>query len=317
MAKPWSQEVERWLSVRTISVSPPSRESLAAAKQAAGARVTVCLPALDEAATISAICATLARELLSTGLIDELLVIDSGSTDGTPERATGAGAKVHAVGAILPELDPGPRPSGKGEALWRSLAVATGDIVVWIDADIRDFQASFVTSLIAPLLADPALVMTKGFYERPVEGEAGGGRVTELGARPLLRLLYPRLSGMIQPLSGEYAIRRSVAYELPFLTGYGVDAGLLIDLVHLRGLEAIAQVDLGTRIHRNRSLLELGRTSFEVMHGILLRLDDIGAVTLPDPLPTSLLQFLGDGAPRTFPSAATLRPPMADFSRPQ
>ena len=312
MAKPWGDDVQRWLADRTIAAPAPAIAQLAAAKHAAGTRISVCLPARNEAATIAAICGTIRTDLVEAGVVDELLVIDSGSTDETSELAAAAGAKVHATASILPELDLDPGPGGKGEAMWKSLAVTTGDVVVWIDADIRGFEPSFVTRLVAPLLADPAAVMTKGFYKRPIEGEAGGGRVTELGARPLLRVLYPRLSGVIQPLSGEYALRRGVAQTLPFVTGYGVDAALLIDVVHRHGLDALVQVDLGTRVHRNRGLLDLGVTSFEVMHAIIERLRAIGAIGLHDPLPSSLIQFDDSyRSPRWVPSNVRVRPPMA------
>lgn len=311
MTEPWFEEVERWLHRRTVTSPPPPLEGLAAAQRASGERVTVCLPTLDEAATVAEICSRIRAGLVEAGVVEELLVVDSGSTDGTPDLAAAAGAKVHSTATILPGLDPG--PTGKGEALWKSLAVAEGDIVVWIDADIRDFDPSFVTRLVAPLLADRGLAMTKGFYDRPQEGDGGGGRVTELSARPLLRLLYPRLSGVIQPLSGEYALRRAAALELPFVTGYGVDAALLIDLVHRRGLDALAQVDLGARVHRNRGLLELGGTAFEVMHAILQRLDGLGVVDLNESLPASLLQFEGGKTiPRLVRNSVAVRPPMAE-----
>lgn len=313
MAEPWGLEVERWLARNTISSPPPAIEDVAEAKRTGGIRVSVCLPALDEATTIGAICGTIRTELADAGVVDELLVVDSGSTDGTPDIAAAAGAKVHSAAALLPAFAERPGPAGKGDAMWKSLAVATGDVVVWIDSDIRDFDASFVTRLVAPFLADSGVVMTKGFYERPVAGESGGGRVTEIGARPLLRLLYPRLSGVIQPLSGEYALKSDVARELPFVTGYGVDAGLLIDVVHQHGLDALVQVDLGTRVHRNRDLLELGVTSFEVLHSVLTRLHDIGAIDLADAMPDSLAQFDGtDAAARWVTANVVVRPPLAE-----
>ena len=319
MAEPWVQEVEGWLRRRTITQASPTPHELAALKAATGLTISVCLPALDEAATIGPICSAIRRDLQATGVVDELLVMDSGSTDGTPELATQAGAKVHATESLLPELAGG-RHSGKGDALWKSLAVASGDLVVWLDADIRDFDPQFVTRLVEPLLKDPTIAMTKAFYKRPPpEGseDATGGRVTELGARPLLRLLYPRLSGVIQPLSGEYALRRKVALELPFVTGYGVDAALLIDLVQSHGLDSLAQVDLGTRVHRNRELLALGRTSFQVMQAILVRLRALGLMQTTTPFPADLLQFEGsDGRAFLADAGVHVRPPMSTVLRP-
>ena len=236
MTAPWPPDVEEWFRRRTIAAAPFEVADLAAAKAASGLHVTVCLPALDEAATIAPICGCIQSELVSTGVVDELLVLDSGSTDGTPAVAEQAGAVVHPASSVEAGVAVADGCLGKGEAMWKSLAVASGDILVWIDSDITSFTSSFVTGLLGPLIADPTLMMTKAFYERPLVTPDGrtdprGGRVTELVARPLLRLLCPRLSAVIQPLAGEYALRREAAIELPFITGYGVDAGLLIDFV--------------------------------------------------------------------------------------
>ena len=164
--------------------------------------------------------------------------------------ARDAGARVVAVDDVLPELGPG---EGKGEALWKSVAAAEGDLIVWCDADIIDFGPRFVVGLVGPLLARADIGFVKGFYDRPVAGSAhGGGRVTELVARPAIAALFPHLSSIVQPLAGEYAGRRSLLERLPFVQGYGVDLGLLIDIAELEGTAAIAQVDLGTRRHRNR-----------------------------------------------------------------
>ena len=258
-------------------------------------KVSVCLPALNEEATIGSICAAIRRELMPD-LVHELLVIDSGSHDDTVRVATAAGARAHRVGEIDPEIESG----GKGEALWKSLAVATGDIVVWIDSDIRNFDAAFVSRLVEPLLESPELVMTKAFYRRPLidengsYSEGGGGRVTELALRPLLNLLTPELSGVVQPLSGEYAIRSEVARSLPFFSGYGVDIGLLVDVIATYGIESVRQVDLGTRVHENRSLTALGRTAFEVVTAYLRRVADRGDLTLHRPLAKTLTQFGAD-----------------------
>lgn len=261
-------------------------------------RVTVCLPALDEEATVGSICASI-RNALMPSVVDELLVVDSGSSDATVAVAEAAGARVHRVDEIAPLVERG----GKGEALWKSLAVANGDLVVWIDSDIRNFDPAFVTRLIAPFTSSRDVVMSKAYYRRPlVTADAssvaeGGGRVTELGLRPLLNLLAPELSGIVQPLSGEYALRTEVARDLPFFSGYGVDVGLLLDVAGRYGVTAIRQVDLGTRIHDNRSIARLGQTSFEVMAALLRRVAGRGDLTLHRPLGETFRQFGPDHGP--------------------
>jgi glucosyl-3-phosphoglycerate synthase len=212
----------------------------------------------------------LRRSLLErTGLVDEILVVDDHSTDDTAAVARAAGARVVAVDDVLPELPPG---EGKGEALWKSVAAAEGDLIVWCDADITDFGPRFVVGLVGPLITRADLGFVKGFYHRPVEGSAhGGGRVTELMARPLIATLFPHLTSVVQPLSGEYAGRRSLLERLPFVQGYGVDLGLLVDISELEGTEVIAQVDLGTRRHRNRPLDELGPQALAVLQTALRR----------------------------------------------
>ncbi len=229
-----------------------------------GTTVSVCLPARNEAATVGAIVRSLRRELVDgVGLVDEVLVIDDGSADGTATAARAAGARVESTQDLLPELEPG---TGKGEALWKSVFAADGDVVVWCDADITNFDTRFVVGLLGPLLTRPDVGFVKGFYDRPVDGTPGtGGRVTELVARPLVSLLFPRLGGIVQPLSGEYAGRRAVLEAVPFVQGYGVDLGLLIDISARFGMDAIAQVDLGVRLHRNRTLDELSPQALAVM----------------------------------------------------
>ena len=185
--------------------------------------------------------------------------------------AANAGARVVAVDDVLPELGPG---EGKGEALWKSVAAAEGDLIVWCDADITDFGPRFVTGLVGPLLTNPDLEFVKGFYDRPVGTSAhGGGRVTELVARPAISLLFPHLASIVQPLAGEYAGRRSLLERLPFVQGYGVDLGLLIDITDLEGTGVVAQVDLGTRRHRNRALDELGPQALAVLQTAMRRAD--------------------------------------------
>lgn len=238
-------------------------------KAALGQVVSICLPARDEAATVGAIVELLLAEVVRPGLADEVLVVDDHSEDRTAEVAAAAGARVVAVDAVLPELGPG---AGKGEALYKSVAAARGDLIVWCDADITDFGSRFVIGLLGPLLTTPDIAFVKGFYDRPVgEDPHGGGRVTELVARPVIATLFPHLASIVQPLSGEYAGRRSLLERLPFVQGYGVDLGLLADIADADGTEVIAQVDLGTRRHRNRPLDELGPQALAVLQTALRR----------------------------------------------
>ncbi len=235
-----------------------------------GRIVSVCLPARDEAPTVGTIVGAIREALVDrVGLVDEILVVDDHSSDDTVGVAAAAGATVVAAGELLPELGPG---AGKGEALWKSVHAARGDLIAWCDADVTNFDSRFVVGLLGPLLTVPEIGFVKGYYERPVgEGRAEGGRVTELVARPVISLLFPHLAGIVQPLSGEYAGRREVLERLPFVEGYGVDLGLLIDVAARVGVDAIAQVDLGVRIHRNRPLVELSPQALAVLHTALRR----------------------------------------------
>ena len=234
--------------------------------------MSVCLPARNEEATVGAIVEVVRDELMDkVGLVDELIVMDDHSTDHTAAVAKDAGATVVACADVLTDL--GNQP-GKGETLWKSLFASTGDIVVWCDADVANFGPHFVSGLVGPLLVDDAISYCKGFYHRPVGADQrGGGRTTELVARPLITLLFPELGDIVQPLAGEYAGRRDVLERVPFVQGYGVEMGLLIDVWRLAGYNAIAQVDLGTRVHRNRPLHELSSQATEVMQVALHRAD--------------------------------------------
>lgn len=304
-----------WYSRRTFFDSPDPVE-VAEAKRKGGLTVSVCLPALDEEATVGAICSTIARELVEgCGLVDEVVVVDSGSTDRTAAVAEAAGATVFAAADVLrgevPDVG-----RGKGEALWKSLAVATGDLVVWVDADTRGFEPHFVTNLVAPLVADDSIALCKGFYRRPLATEEGhlgegGGRVTELAARPLLALLFPELAGVVQPLSGEYAGRAGVLRSLPMFTGYAVEAGILVDLVERFGLDALAQADLGVRVHRNRDVLALGRMASEILQAILRRAEDGGQLKTAED-PSQLLVQFAQQQPVVSHVSLTERPPMED-----
>ncbi|MEU6998211.1 glucosyl-3-phosphoglycerate synthase [Nonomuraea sp. NPDC046570] len=265
-------EVEAWLRSRTSAAADWPLERLLAAK--GGARVSVVLPARDERETVGEIVTAIRRDL--AGLVDEIVVIDSRSTDDTAVVAARAGATVHAQDEILPDLKP---LDGKGEALWKSLAATSGDLLVFVDADIRRFQSSFVTGLLGPLLTDPTVAYVKGCYDRPLlDAPTGGGRVTELVARPLINLHWPELAGFVQPLAGEYAGRRSALERVPFVTGYGVELGLLIDLLDLAGLDALAQVDLGAREHSHQSTEALGAMAGQIMLAAWSRLERQGRI---------------------------------------
>jgi glucosyl-3-phosphoglycerate synthase len=249
---------------------------LVAAKRAAGLTVTVAIPARDEAATIGGIVEAVGT-LVAAGLVDELLVCDDGSSDGTAAVAAAAGARVVRPGSI-----DGEARTGKGEALWTLVCHATGDIVVFLDADLTSFQAPWVARLVAPLIEDPALSLVKGRFRRPIGDEPdGGGRVTELVAKPAVALLLPHLAGIAQPLGGELAARRAALDQVPFVAGWGVDMALVADLVQLVGIDAVAQVDLGVRRHRNKSLADLGPMATEVLRTVLDR-----AGVAPEGLPT-------------------------------
>ncbi len=230
--------------------------------------VSVCLPARNEATTVGAIVEAIVP-LVDDGLVDELVVVDDHSSDDTAGVAASAGARIVTVEGDQP---------GKGRALWHSVLATTGDLLVWCDADLEDFDPVFVTGLLGPLLTDPEIEFVKGFYDRPEIGGEGGGRVTELVARPALALLHSALASFRQPLAGEYAARRDLVEHLSFVAGYGVDAGLLLDAFAAVGSLGVAQVDLGVRVHRNRTLSELSGQATEVLHAIL---DRAGVQDLP------------------------------------
>ncbi|MGA4802386.1 glucosyl-3-phosphoglycerate synthase [Streptomyces lavendulocolor] len=303
------EEVERWLERRSWSVTDRPLDRLLAAKH--GTTVSVVLPALNEEATVGDIVTVIRRELMSAAapLVDELVVIDSGSTDRTSEMAAAAGARVVHRDAILPRI---PALPGKGEVLWRSLLATTGDIVCFVDADLRDFSADFVTGIVGPLLTDPSVHFVKAMYDRPLAGAPGrGGRVTELVARPLLNLHWPQLAGFVQPLGGEYAARRSLLERLPFPVGYGVELGLLVDALHTVGLDALAQVDVGVRKHRHQDERALGRMAAAIYRTAQLRLSR-GHLVRP-----RLTQFdRGDDGfvPRTHDVDTEERPPMIEVA---
>ncbi|MGF1596874.1 MAG: glucosyl-3-phosphoglycerate synthase [Acidimicrobiales bacterium] len=254
-------------AIITIKGDGIERADVVAAK--GGRSVSVCIPCRDEGATIGPIVAAIRRELMSGSgpLVDELVVVDDDSSDDTAAVAAAAGATVAPIAGIDHPYGSG---RGKGNALWASLLASRGDVVVWCDGDVTTFDPEWIVRLAAPLLADPGLALVKGAFRRPT-ADGGGGRTTELVARPLLSLYFPELAALSQPLAGEYAVRRSVVEQLPFVTGWGVEVALLIDISGRHGAGAIAQVDLGERRHRHRPLHDLSVQAAEVMATVLSR----------------------------------------------
>jgi glucosyl-3-phosphoglycerate synthase len=312
---PWlTRRAHRWYAKHTFHADDLPQD-VAERKRAQGLTVSVALPAIDEAGTVGHICRSITDSLMPD-VVDELVVLDGGSTDGTASVARNAGATVVDARALVPSI---PAVKGKGESLWRSLSILNGDIVCWIDADIANFEPYFVSRLITPLLQDPETMFVKAFYRRPIAyGDvvlpSGGGRVTELLARPLLNALFPELGGIIQPLSGEYAGRREVLTQLPFFTGYSVEAGLLIDLLEAVGLDAMAQVDLGARVHRNRPLDELAPMAYAIARAILRRAEEWGRLDLAHDHPLHpLLMATPEGADM-LDLEEIERPPLAEVT---
>src|SRR6202158_313320 len=295
---------QRWLTDHSWNRPSWTVGELEAAKESR--TISVVLPALNEEETVGRVVETITP--LVGGLVDELIVLDSGSTDDTEIRALAAGARVISREVALPEVEP---QAGKGEVLWRSLAATTGDVVVFVDSDLIDPDPMFVPRLVGPLLTTEGVHLVKGFYRRPLkvsgsEDANGGGRVTELVARPLLASLRPELSCLLQPLGGEYAGTRELLTSLPFAPGYGVEIGLLVDTYDRLGLDASAQVNLGVRAHRNRPLSELGAMSRQVIATLFARCG------IPDS-GVGLTQFFADGegyTPRTSAVSLDARPPM-------
>lgn len=312
--------IENWFARRTFFPDDFTIDDLAARKAAAGLRTSVVLPSKNEAATIEQVVKSVTA--LRGTLVDEVIVID-GSTDSTRVIAEAAGAITYDEREVLPELGPG---LGKGDAMWRGLSVTSGDLVVFLDTDIRNPDPSFVSSVLGPLLLDQEIQLVKGFYDRPIEMAGvlhldGGGRVTELCARSLINTFWPELAGFVQPLSGEFAGRRELFESIPFATSYGVEIGMLIDTYATRGVDALAQVDLGTKVHYNQPLEALARMAFEVTQAAVRRLDQSRCMTLTDAgsLSERFIQFHRgiDRRPRNVEHVihATERPPLRDFRR--
>lgn len=277
-------DVEEWFEKRKFK-SEDFRDigKLVRLKNRQKLKISVCIPTLNEEATVGNVIRTLKPLMnMKKKLVDEIIVVDSGSTDNTKEISEEAGAKFYTADRYLKTVGKG---KGKGENLWKSLYLAEGDIIVWIDADIKNIHTRWIYGLVGPLLKSKRIGFTKAFYQRPIKvGKEliplGGGRVTELTIRPLFNMYFPRLSGFIQPLSGEYAMRRSVAEKIPFFTGYGVETATIIDIVKKFGLKKCAQVNLNRRIHRNQTLASLSKMAFGILQVFAKRANTLGKLIL-------------------------------------
>lgn len=270
-----------------------------------GQRIAVGIPCRDEAATIGALVTQIRTRLMADDgpLVDDLVVLDDGSTDGTAEAARAAGARVVAVSAVTAAVGAAPR-RGKGNVLWASLLATDAEIIVWCDADLTSFEPDWIVRLVLPLLLEPTVGLVKADYHRPSDS-GGGGRTTELMARPLLSLYFPELAALVQPLGGEVAGRRSLLERVPFVAGWGVEVALLIDVARTAGADAIAQVDLGIRRHRHRPLTELAVQAAEVGATILRRAGASLGETEP-----ALRRPTGE----TVPLNLAERPPLVGFT---
>ncbi len=291
--------IESWLQTNTFHHGEFWKiKELIAEKERKGLKISLCIPTLNEEATIGKVVIILKSELMDLyPLVDEIAVIDSGSTDKTLEVAANFGADTYLSADILPKQ--GFKP-GKGENLWKAIHQLKGDIICYVDADIRNIHKRFVTGLVAPLIYRDEIHYAKAFYDRPLAYSdgirpSGGGRVTEILVRPLFSLFFPELTAMVQPLSGEYAVRRKVLEQIPFPIGYGVETSHLIDVWHKFGLEAFAQTDLETRVHRNQTTNDLGKMAFGILQSFLNRLESYDMIDRLPEMASHFRQFQAQG----------------------
>ncbi len=288
-------DLNGWLKTHTFHHSEfRDLRALVEAKEKEGLKISLCIPTLNEEKTIGKEVVIFRSELMQRyPLVDELAIIDSGSTDKTLEIAANFGADTYLADEILPEVEP---KRGKGENLWKAIHQLSGDIIVYIDADIKNIHPRFVYGLVAPLIYHRQMQYIKAFYDRPLASSqgvrpSGGGRVTEILIRPLFSLFFPELTAVIQPLSGEYAVRREVLERIPFPIGYGVETSHLIDVYTQYGMEAFGQTDLDQRVHRNQPTRSLGKMAFGILQTFLSRAEKLGIIgDLPD-MATVLRQF--------------------------
>jgi glucosyl-3-phosphoglycerate synthase len=286
----------KWLETNTFHYSEFSDiHRLVEEKHKKNLKISLCLPTLNEEKTIAKEIIVMRSELMTRyPLVDELIVIDSGSTDSTVEIAASFGAEVYIANEILPHLD---QFKGKGENLWKALYITRGDIIIYIDADIKNIHHRFAYGLIGPLLVYDHIKYAKAFYDRPIAigknkiRPTGGGRVTELVIRPLFSLFFPELTQLIQPLSGEYAGYREVFEKIPFPIGYGIETSMILDIYQKWGLDVMAQVDLDRRIHRNQDTKALGRMSFAILKTFINRQKKLGLIDFKGALYDEIIQY--------------------------
>lgn len=311
----------QWMKDKTFHYAEFSDlKHLVGMKEQKGIKISLCLPTLNEEQTIAKEIVIFKSELMSRyPLLDEIVVIDSGSTDHTREIAREFGADVHQASDILPHLEPF---VGKGENLWKALYITTGDIIVYLDADIKNIHHRFAYGLIGPLLLNREVKFAKAFYDRPIathgqkERPTGGGRVTELVIRPLFSLFFPELTQILQPLSGEYAGYREIFEQIPFPIGYGVETSMILDIYHKWGLDVIAQVDLEKRVHRNQNTKALGKMSFAILKTFINRTSALGLVDLKVAMHDQMIQYIISGQefePDILRIKGYERPPMIEI----
>jgi glucosyl-3-phosphoglycerate synthase len=287
---------KNWLARNTFHYSEfQDIQRLVRIKEQRGLTISLCLPTLNEEKTIGKEILIMRSELMQRAhLIDEIVVVDSGSSDRTLEIARSYGAKTHEAINIFPDLD---SYMGKGENLWKALYITKGDIIVYLDADIKNIHHRFAYGLIGPLLMNRQIKFTKAFYDRPIRSgntpmrPTGGGRVTELVIRPLFSLFFPELTQIIQPLSGEYAGFRDLFQQISFPIGYGVETSMILDIYDKWGLDVMAQVDLKKRVHRNQSTRALGRMAFVILKTFWNRLEQLDMVDIKRDLYDEMIQY--------------------------
>ncbi len=312
-------KLEQWLQSNTFHHGQFwDIQTLVRRKQEQGLTLSLCIPTLNEEATIGKEIVIFKSELMDRyPLIDEFAVIDSGSTDRTREVAAAYGADVYLSSDILPSQG---SKRGKGENLWKAIYQLRGDVIVYVDADIKNIHPRFVTGLVGPLLENPSIKYVKAFYDRPLAFSqgvrpSGGGRVTEILVRPLFSLFFPELTALVQPLSGEYAVRREVLEAIPFPIGYGVETSHILDVYHKWGLEAFGQTDLDQRVHRNQSTLSLGKMSFGILQSFIARMEAFGMVDKLPEMQNVFRQFQAEGnryEQVTYEIVEEERPPMIE-----